>query len=93
MEDSHMSEEVQNQTLALLREMRKDIADVRGDIKTLDMKVDTMARVQLSILSRVDSLEKKVSDLDDHMRVVAIVVDNHDKRLGKIEGDTPLHPA
>ncbi|NDE90910.1 MAG: hypothetical protein EB059_07220 [Alphaproteobacteria bacterium] len=88
-----MTEEVQNQTLALLREMR---SENQKSFAELNAKVNTLAEGSLRLNNRVDRVEKQLEDigldlreLKNHMAVVSIVVDEHAKRFDALDGGKP----
>ena len=55
-----MAEEADNLVLTILREMRTDIKDVRGDISRLDATLHEVRRDVASLDLRFDALEEKV---------------------------------
>jgi hypothetical protein len=96
-----MTDNVANQTLSLLRELRNDFA-TRMDgftsrMDTFEMKLSAVATVQLHQAIRLDKidgrLEKMETDLHylaNHVSLVSMVVDEHGRRLDKL--DNPPTP-
>ena len=94
-----MTEEVQNQTLALLREMRKE---TQVGFTDLNAKTAALAEGQLRLTHRMDKMEKNseksfaeiredLREIKNHITVISIVVDEHAKRLDALEHDK--HPS
>jgi hypothetical protein len=92
-----MTEDVQNQTLVLLREMRKE---TQGNFADLNAKIAALAEGQVRMTNRMDKMEKSsekssseiredLREIKNHITVVSIVVDEHAKRLDALDGGQP----
>jgi hypothetical protein len=94
-----MTDDIPNQTLALLREMRTELRDFRAEthreIHVLDAKVNAIAQTQVSVLARLDKIERDLGEFKNHIGVIAIAVDEHSTRMQRVEDilGQPRHNA
>ena len=78
-----MAEEPPNIVLIKLDEIRREQ-------EALAAKVGTIATSMVSMVKRLDDLDRKIDDLSTSTRLIAVAVDDHSHRLDRIENKLGL---
>ncbi len=80
-----MVEQTDNLVIEMLRAIRSEQESMRREQTEMSAKIGVLAQSMVSMHKDINGLEDAVRGMGNDMRVIALAVDEHTHRLGRIE--------